>query len=48
LELGELKTIKEETTMLWGTILHIPEKAGADEAATIAIEAVKAFFDSLK
>ena len=35
MELGELKTIKEETTMLWGMILHIPEKAGADEAATI-------------
>ena len=34
--------------MLWDMILHILEKAGADEAATIAIEDIKAFFDSLK
>lgn len=34
--------------MLWDMILHILEKSGADEAATIAIEAVKAFFESLK
>lgn len=33
---------------MWDIILHILEKAGADEAATIAIEAVKAFFESLK
>ena len=34
--------------MLWNMILHILEKAGADEAAKIAIEAIKEFFNGLK
>lgn len=34
--------------MIWDMILHILEKADADEAAKIAIEAIKAFFEGLK
>ena len=34
--------------MLWDIILHILGKADADEAASIAIEAIKAFFEGLK
>ena len=34
--------------MLWDMILHILEKAEADEAAKIAIEAINEFFNVLK
>ena len=32
---------------LWDMLLHILEKAEADEAAVIAIKAVQNFFDNL-
>lgn len=32
---------------LWDIILHILDKADADEAAVIAIKAVQEFFDNL-
>ncbi len=33
---------------MWDIILDILDKSGADEAAKIAIQAVKAFFEMLK
>lgn len=33
---------------MWDIILHILDKSGADEAATIVIEALKEFFGSFE
>ena len=46
--MGDSKLQRRKKSMLWDMILQILEKAEADEAAKIAIEAIKEFFNGLK